>query len=212
MPQPPEQEEGLSEEEEVNLELADAFEDLSDATLKRRLANLLIQGGSTLKLYLFNVVKEQLDKIIEEYIRLKDWGTPEKEILSSIYQRNCKPAKQLLLLIKDDSKAIEVMGKLAKNFGDKGLSWTIETVIKHLPDIISNKLSSTPIEKSQQTSGLDKEIEQKLGKIANKDQIKDILKKTPKQYWYKVKFFLTRRYPADGQKGYYNAESELRRE
>lgn len=155
--------------------------------------------------------KIRIDKIIEEYIRLRKWENlvkDNKEMLSSIYKRNCKPAKELLIILNNDKdKAIEVMGKLAQNFNEKGLTWTIETVIKHLPDVLSNRLGATPKAKSQENFNIDKELEQTLGKMATKDQIVKFLKKTPRQYWGKAKTFLCKRYQ-DGQLSYYNAERE----
>jgi len=55
----------LSEAEEINLELATELEKLGERQLQRRLANLLIQGSAVLKLYLFNLVNEELVKIDE---------------------------------------------------------------------------------------------------------------------------------------------------
>jgi len=61
---------GLSPAEEMNAELADAFENFSDTKLRRRLANLLIQGSATLKTYLFNIVNDELSKIDSSLPRL----------------------------------------------------------------------------------------------------------------------------------------------
>ncbi|MHA1883086.1 MAG: hypothetical protein ACTSUO_08580 [Candidatus Thorarchaeota archaeon] len=60
----------LSTAEDMNAKLADAFEDLNDVKLRRRLANLLIQGSATLKTYLFNIVNDELSKIDKSLPRL----------------------------------------------------------------------------------------------------------------------------------------------
>jgi len=57
-------EEELSEAEEMNAELAKEFESLlKEGVLRRRLANLFIQGMATLKMHLFNLVVGELSKI-----------------------------------------------------------------------------------------------------------------------------------------------------
>jgi hypothetical protein len=54
---------GLSQEEEINLDIANAFEDVDEKKLQRKFANMLIQGGSASKLYLFNLVNPTLEEI-----------------------------------------------------------------------------------------------------------------------------------------------------
>ena len=61
--EPEEEEEGLSQSEELNLELADAWEGISEESLKRKFSNMLISGGSINKLYLFNMAIEKLERI-----------------------------------------------------------------------------------------------------------------------------------------------------
>ena len=59
-----EAEEGeLTEDESLNLEFSKAFESLDDDKLRRRLANILIQGSAVLKLYLFNMASEEIKQI-----------------------------------------------------------------------------------------------------------------------------------------------------
>ena len=53
--------ENLTPEEEFNRLLASAFRE--ELSIKRRFANLLITGGAVNKFYLFNMVKDELDKI-----------------------------------------------------------------------------------------------------------------------------------------------------
>ncbi|KKL59149.1 hypothetical protein LCGC14_2218230 [marine sediment metagenome] len=82
--------------------------------------------------------KVRLDKIIEKYIEAKGWNVKDnKPLLGDIYKRACKPAKQLYLLVNDEVLACELIGKISKMFETKKLSWTLETIIKHLPDYLS---------------------------------------------------------------------------
>jgi len=60
---------GLSEAEEVNMDLAEELYDMSDAKLKRRFANILIQGGSMLKMYLYRVVEKELSTINKNFMK-----------------------------------------------------------------------------------------------------------------------------------------------
>ena len=55
--------EGLSELEELNQIVAENLFDDTETKLRRRLANTLMQGNAVSKLYLFNLVKSQLDEI-----------------------------------------------------------------------------------------------------------------------------------------------------
>lgn len=56
-------EEGLSQAEEINQDLFAQLEGASVESVQRRFANLLIAGGSSNKLYLFNKIKEKLEGI-----------------------------------------------------------------------------------------------------------------------------------------------------
>jgi hypothetical protein len=55
----------LAQAEAMNLDMANGFDEaeLDEKRLKRRFANILIQGGSVLKLYLFQLVSDQLREI-----------------------------------------------------------------------------------------------------------------------------------------------------
>ena len=55
--------EGLSEAEKLNLDFAKELEDVSVSRAKRRLANLMIQGGAMLKMYLFKAVGKEINSI-----------------------------------------------------------------------------------------------------------------------------------------------------
>lgn len=63
-------EEGLSEADEINGELFDKLKDVDEAMLQRRVANILIQGKATQGLYLFNMMKEDIDRIDPSLMKL----------------------------------------------------------------------------------------------------------------------------------------------
>lgn len=85
--------------------------------------------------------KNTLDKIIQEYITQQEWVEQVKdpEVLKSVFIRNVKPAKQLYLLIKDLDLTLRAMRWTAASCKNKGLSWTIETVIKWYPEFLKHK-------------------------------------------------------------------------
>lgn len=60
--------EGLSELEELNQIVAENLFDDTETKLRRRLANTLMQGNAVSKLYLFNLVKNQLDEMDKSLI------------------------------------------------------------------------------------------------------------------------------------------------
>lgn len=63
-PEPQEDDPNLSDEEIWNIELTTELEDIvSEDELRRKMANLLIQGGAVSKLYLFHMISSELDKI-----------------------------------------------------------------------------------------------------------------------------------------------------
>jgi hypothetical protein len=79
-----------------------------------------------------HVDKNRLDKIIEEYIKIKRWDIDNKELMHEVYKRNVKPAKQLALIAKDDD--LKVIRQISSYLEQKGLSWTLETIIKQYPE------------------------------------------------------------------------------
>lgn len=60
--------EGLSDLEELNQIVAENLFDDTETKLRRRLANTLMQGNAVSKLYLFNLVKNQLDEMDKSLI------------------------------------------------------------------------------------------------------------------------------------------------
>ncbi len=88
--------------------------------------------------------KEQIDKIIEEYITLKhikitnEDGSRNKELVGILWPRNVKPAKNLLLLTQGGSeKILSCMRWFSGICESKGLTWTLETIIRWLPEYVA---------------------------------------------------------------------------
>lgn len=54
---------GLSDEEEANLAMAEFLENASDEDIRRRFSNLMISGGAIGKLYLYNMVADKLKRV-----------------------------------------------------------------------------------------------------------------------------------------------------
>ena len=85
--------------------------------------------------------KKRIDKIITEYIKLRNWEssiTNNSSLLTDIYKRNGVAAKKLILLANDDNMAVKAMKIMSDNYKPKNLTWTLETVIKHYPDLIKS--------------------------------------------------------------------------
>ena len=64
---------------------------------------------------------------------------------------------------------------------------------------------------SDEISRLDTILRKRLGKIAKKSDIKDVLKSIEPDLWNRVRIFLSQTYD-DGQKVYFEAEKELSKE
>lgn len=62
--------EEMDELEELNVDLASEFETLDELKLRRRFANLMIQGSAVLKTYLFNMISDELNKIDPKLVNL----------------------------------------------------------------------------------------------------------------------------------------------
>jgi hypothetical protein len=84
-----------------------------------------------------------IDKIIEEYIKKKKFvvtnqdGSKNQELISAIYQRNCRIAKKLLLISnKNTDKVIKAMEWFGGLCDKKNLSWTLETIEKWFPEFL----------------------------------------------------------------------------
>jgi len=90
-----------------------------------------------------SVDKNRIDKIIEEYIRVKKYptilpnGEKDKGLLSSLYKRNCKVAKDLVLISNGDTdKVIKAMAWFGGICDKKSLSWSLETILKWYPEYL----------------------------------------------------------------------------
>ena len=93
--------------------------------------------------------KNRIDKIIREYLSLQKiiLKDDDKALLSQLYSRNCRPAKNLILMCKSDEEAISAMKWVAGWLDPKGMSWTIETVIKHYVAFLKDAAGKTGIDK-----------------------------------------------------------------
>lgn len=86
----------------------------------------------------------RIEEIIREYIKKRRYtvvnedGSKNKEIINALFKRNCRTAKQMLLMTKGKSepiiKAIDWFGSF---WDSKNLSWTLETIEKWLPEYLS---------------------------------------------------------------------------
>ena len=106
----------------------------SDNWTKRLLRSSSVE---TTAIYKNIIDKNRIDKIINTLIERKGWDKTNKDLITSIYKRHAKPTKELLLLINNDDYAVRAVKWVADMCGNKGLNWTIETVIKWLPDFMS---------------------------------------------------------------------------
>jgi len=88
--------------------------------------------------------KNRLDKTIYDFIAIKSLSFASPQAKQSFWARHCKPAKELTIAIEGSGKTTEeVFKQAASYFGamndNKGLSWGIETILKHLPMILKYK-------------------------------------------------------------------------
>lgn len=65
-----EDEEGLDDSEEMNLALGKGLQDVTPAVLRKRLADLLIQGAAVQKTYAFHMVSKELESIDPKLVNL----------------------------------------------------------------------------------------------------------------------------------------------
>ena len=89
-----------------------------------------------------HVDKIRIDKIILHYIAEKGWEESIKtnpSLQTDIFKRNVRGAKQLLIVANDDEIAKKTISAMAKEYKEKNLSWTLETVIKHFAEFSIQK-------------------------------------------------------------------------
>lgn len=106
--------------------------------------NIRVTPTVKLKFKPSEVSKERLTKIISTYFRLMQWDNSDPAFISIIYKRFAKPAKELALLTKE-GEDIELIHWASEYFNKKGLSWTIETAIKYLPEFKSKYKKSDKV-------------------------------------------------------------------
>ena len=106
--------------------------------------------------------KEQIQRIVDEYIKLKDWDNSDKDMVSYIYKRSVKTAKNLALIAKE--RDIEALKWLAGLLNEKGLDWTLDTIVAWLPKFFKSKQTS----QIQQKQG--QEAQKKLKKMQEEAQ------------------------------------------
>ncbi len=88
------------------------------------------------------ISRERISTIITKFIEIKGWKDSIKDnkaLLNDIYKRNVRPAKELILAVNDDKRACEAIATLAERFKPKNLDWKLETVIRHLPELLKPK-------------------------------------------------------------------------
>lgn len=101
------------------------------------------------------VKKERIDKVIEKFIFLKGWSKGIKDnsvLLTSIYKRHGKAAKELALIAKE-GEDIEAMQWFAGICHRKNLHWTIETVIKWFPEWLKTEKKSEALKRLEAELG-----------------------------------------------------------
>ena len=89
--------------------------------------------------YIHTVCRDDIRTVINSYIELKKWDKGNSTLLTDIYKRNGRAAKNLLEVSKDAKEACDVMNKLATIYAPKNLNWTIETVVKWYPEYSKKK-------------------------------------------------------------------------
>jgi len=98
------------------------------------------------------IPKSSLTNIIAAYFKENLWDSSDKDLIDMVYKRYSRPAKELFLICKSEEEAINAIMWASKNFGDKKLSWSLETVIKYLPEYMSKGRKSRAV----------RELEEKL--------------------------------------------------
>lgn len=95
-----------------------------------------------------DIDKNRIDSVLGEYLSLKKIDAKNnKELLSDLYARNGKPIKKLLAICKTPEEATSAMRWVGNWLDSKGLSWTIETVIKHYTTYLNESVPKTGLAK-----------------------------------------------------------------
>jgi hypothetical protein len=92
--------------------------------------------------------KENIDKILGEYLSLQKIDAKDNAaLMHDLYVRNCRPIKKLLSICKTPEEASAAIKWVAGWLEPKGLSWTLETVIKHYTTYLKETAGKTGIDK-----------------------------------------------------------------
>jgi hypothetical protein len=86
-------------------------------------------------------IKIRIDIVIRELIKQQNWEEALKtnpNLLSDTYTRHARSAKKLILAV-GEVKSCEAIRKMAESYKTKGLSWTLETVLRHLPELLKEE-------------------------------------------------------------------------
>ncbi len=109
----------------------------ADNYTRRLLRKECEQGSNKVPLH-YNTLQD----ITLHYIKAQGWYESlkdNKQLTSDTYKRNCRPAKALYMALGDTSKVCGVITKMAESYKQKGLSWTLETVLRHLPELLKEE-------------------------------------------------------------------------
>ena len=96
--------------------------------------------GNTINKEINKQIKiEEIRTVINRLVEIKGWDKTDSTLLTDVYKRHSRAAKALILLTGGAEKSCEIMNKLNEQFSQKGLSWTLETVIKWYPEFSKKK-------------------------------------------------------------------------
>lgn len=111
------------------------FHKRADDWTRRQLRSEFGVSSEKLPHRIDKIKKEDIDKIREEYIKLKDWL--EEDLISSDYARINKRIKDLLIKAKGN---VDKVTKAIRWINTRGYDdWTLETVIKKWGDFIKRE-------------------------------------------------------------------------
>lgn len=79
--------------------------------------------------------RESIRKVINFLIDCKGWDRGNSALITDVYKRSGKAAKSLIAIAGDADKACKAIETMSLEYTKKGLSWTLETVIKHYPEL-----------------------------------------------------------------------------
>ena len=91
------------------------------------------------------IPKSSLTNIIAAYFKENLWDSSDKDLINMVYKRYSRPAKELFLICKSEEEAINAIMWASRNFGEKKLSWSMETVIKYLPEYLAKHKKSDKV-------------------------------------------------------------------